>query len=79
MPNVPLSFPEYGMNNASNFRWGVPLANNPQRVRKSGHLFTGMTPILKAVSDLSFGFAEYGKTNANDFKWGFSPCQKPQG
>ena len=27
--NVPIRFPEYGMTNASNFRRGLPPANNP--------------------------------------------------
>ena len=26
VPNVPLGFPEYGMTNASKFRWGIPPA-----------------------------------------------------
>ena len=53
VPNVPFGFPEYGMTNASNHRWGIPLASNSQRVRKRGHLFTGMTLTLKTVSNLS--------------------------
>ena len=68
MPNVPFGFLKYdpGMTNASNFRWGIPPASKPQRVRKRGHLSTGMTPTLKTVSNLSLGFPEYGMTNAND-------------
>ena len=31
--------PEYGMTNASNFRWAFPPANNPQRMRKRGIYF----------------------------------------
>ena len=36
MPNVPFVFPEYGMTNASNFRWGIPPASNPKGCKKGG-------------------------------------------
>ena len=36
VPHVTLGFPEYGMTNGSNFRWGIPHATNPQKVRKRG-------------------------------------------
>ena len=76
--SMALGFPEYGMTNASNFRWEVPRASNPQRVRKGGHLFVGMTPTLKTVSTLSLGFSENGMTKANNFRWGIPPASNPQ-
>ena len=64
--NLPFGFPEYGSTNANNFRWGIPPASNPQRVRKVGHLFMEMTPNLKTVSNLPLGFPEYGMTEASN-------------
>ena len=36
VPNVPLGFPEYGMTNASNFRWGFSLPATPKGCEKGG-------------------------------------------
>ena len=42
MPNVPLGFPEYGMANASTFRWGIPPTSNPtQKGAKRGAFIFG--------------------------------------
>ena len=51
----------------------------PQRVQKRGHLFIGMTPMLKTVSNLSLGFPECGMTNASNFTQGFPLPATPKG
>ena len=66
--NVSAGFPEYRMTNASNLRWGIPPASNPQRVRKRGHLFMGMRPRLKTVSSLPLGSPQYDRTIARNFR-----------
>ena len=33
---VPARFPDYGMTNASSFRWGIPPSNNPPKGAKKG-------------------------------------------
>ena len=55
-----------------------PLPSIAQRVRKRVHLFIGIVPTLKTVSNLSIGFPEYGMTNARNFKWGLPPASNPQ-
>ena len=49
MSNDRVGFPEYGMTKASNFRWGIPPASNPQRVRERGAFIYGNEAKAKTV------------------------------
>ena len=46
--NVPVGSSEYGMSNASNLRWGLPPANNPECFEKR-HPFNGIPQRIKTV------------------------------
>ena len=48
--NVVVGFTEYGVTNASNFKWGLPLPATSKCLRK-GHPFKGMTQRIKTVID----------------------------
>ena len=65
MSIIPAGFHEYGMTNASNFIGAFPR-QQPPTGEKRGHLFIGMTPTLKTVSNLSLGFLKYGMTSASN-------------
>ena len=39
MSNVPVGFPEYGMTNASNFRWGLLLPATPKSERRGTFIY----------------------------------------
>ena len=70
---VTLGFTEYGMTNASNFKW-ASAASKPQRVRKGKHLFMGKRPRLKTMSNLSLGSPEYDRKSARNFGCGLPPA-----
>ena len=60
------------MNNASNFKWGLPRASNPQRVRK-GSLIYWNDAKDKKVSNVPATFLEYSMTNASNILGGAFP------
>ena len=49
MSNVPVGFPEYGMTNASNFRWGLLPASNSQREREREAFICGINAPFGSV------------------------------
>ena len=59
-----LGFPEYGVTNASNCKWGFTPDSNPKRV-KDINLFKKANAKKTSVIAYLIVFSEYGKANAS--------------
>ena len=73
-----MGFPEYGLTNALNFRWGFPLLATPTGCKK-GVFIQRNDANAKTLSNLSERFSEYGMTNDIHFCGGFPSQQLPRG
>ena len=66
-----LGFPEYGMTNASNFKWGITPDSNPKRgnTKMCNKIDINLCKSVKAKKNSVIAyhivFSEYGMTNAS--------------
>ena len=78
-----LGFPEYGMTNASNFKWGFTPDSNPKRGNtKTGNKFDiNLSESAKAKNrshSLPYSVLRICNDHCKHFKCGFTPDSNPK-